>query len=337
MFIDFFVDHLMLHGQFIKVSAPLIELHVEENLPSCSTKIKRDFSKQCAITDEKTADVFDNFQQGKVSSEKVRTFVRGQSPQKVKKLFNFLNGNQMKLAGHVIGLYATDLVQIMEKMKVLQTLTTLAKYSNHLTLGVIYKNMAVDLYNGNYAGVAFSTGFLATSYGVPKAVDTLSKSVTLMSGNSQLSRLFRTSRPFLRRFASAFNLYTFYSSLKSYLGNKNAISTVSLAESSTFLFVDAIAIGLEFAGPGVALSIFEPAGALIAGFVFVAAESYLIHEKLKTYDELLHLGFGDKFLNGLYTFFTGDVEPILRDMANEKMMNNEMARLASEFMSQNSL
>uniref|UniRef100_A0A915J9V3 Uncharacterized protein n=1 Tax=Romanomermis culicivorax TaxID=13658 RepID=A0A915J9V3_ROMCU len=313
MFLDFFVDHLMLHGQFIKVSAPLIELHIEENLPSCSTKIKRDFSKQCAIPDEKTADVFDDFQQGKVSSEK------------------------MKLAGHVIGLYATDVVQIMEKMKVLQTLSTLAKYSNHLTLGVIYKNMAVDLYNGNYAGVAFSTVFLATSYGVPKAVDTLSKSVTLMSGNSHLSRLFRTSRPFLRRFASAFNLYTFYSSLKSYLVNKDTISTVSLAESGTFLFVDAVAIGLEFAGPGVALSIFEPAGALIAGFVFVAAESYLIHEKLKTYDELLHLGFGDKFLNGLYTFFTGDVEPILRDMANEKMMNNEMARLASEFMSQNSL
>uniref|UniRef100_A0A915KWB1 Uncharacterized protein n=1 Tax=Romanomermis culicivorax TaxID=13658 RepID=A0A915KWB1_ROMCU len=251
------------------------------------------------------------------------------------KYYGLLTENQMKLFEHVINYHKNQLWKFLDRTRMIQKLRNIYMISNAVTLGIIYKNIVADLYRGDYAGAMSGAAFLGGNYLISEGFTFLAERKYLQNSKTLgfMSPVLKRSAPFLRRFAAGYNLYSLYKSSLSYSKNGDTTSLVNIIESSTFLAVDVAEISMELAGAEALLLFFGPVGAAVAALVFIGADIYQVHEKLKPYDEVLHLSMADKVSDGVYTFFTGEVDSAMRDMANEKQINEYLAISASEYMS----
>uniref|UniRef100_A0A915IL23 Uncharacterized protein n=1 Tax=Romanomermis culicivorax TaxID=13658 RepID=A0A915IL23_ROMCU len=267
------------------------------------------------------------------NDEKFDTFIKKyqNEPEKAKNIFRFLSENQINLAKFVFGSYAGQLLDFLHEKRLLQKLTTAGKISSLATLGVMYKNIASDLYRGDYKGAILALSLVAGSHLMERGLNFLQEKKGIFRFPLANS-FFKNSRPFLRRFASGFNIYFLFQSISQYSKTKDKSALVGVVESSTFFLIDAAEISLELAGLETALAIVGPIGAVVGAVVFVGAEVYMVHEKLDRVDKILHLTMGEKFFEGIFTFFTGDVENLVKDYASEKEINNRLMENGQNFL-----
>uniref|UniRef100_A0A915IVM8 Uncharacterized protein n=1 Tax=Romanomermis culicivorax TaxID=13658 RepID=A0A915IVM8_ROMCU len=159
-----------------------------------------------------------------MNSEALLRYVKQnkRAPGKVKQLFHtarkMANIQGAHFLKQVTGVHARQLLEILATTEIPHKLRMIGKWSNRLTMSIMYKNIAVDLYNGNYGGAIFGTTLLGSGYVVPKAVSFMG---SYLKTNEIANKIFITSAPFLRRFASGFNIYSLVSSIKQYSHTKD--------------------------------------------------------------------------------------------------------------------
>ncbi|WP_265029750.1 ankyrin repeat domain-containing protein [Wolbachia endosymbiont (group A) of Philonthus cognatus] len=314
-----------------------------ECLPSTSRDRKKREVKECELLWE-DVDEFNeekeesrDFNKIRINSDKFIDYMKSESMSEAKLAQLIQLADKVKVTGE-----SQDLVsKLINNQKAINHLAKVGRVSGMVMHGMMAKNVVADFLNGDYQGVAINLGFIAGGQGFARVAQAASvKGAGLVSdGKLFLGRSLKAASPFLARGTSAFVAYDLVNQIKEYKkGNKDAL--VGIVGDSIYLGVDSAEIGIEIAE---AFAVFEgvssvtgPIGAAIGAVVFVGTDVYLAVKKVDKIDEIIHLTGWEKFKEGWRGFLGIQPEQYIKELMEEKQVNNQLVTQALEYLKQHS-
>ncbi|WP_264723580.1 ankyrin repeat domain-containing protein [Wolbachia endosymbiont (group A) of Cheilosia soror] len=314
-----------------------------ECLPSTSRDRKKREVKECELLWE-DVDEFNeekeesrDFNKIRINSDKFIDYMKSESMSEAKLAQLIQLADKVQVTGE-----SQDLVsKLINNQKAINHLAKVGRVSGMVMHGMMAKNVVADFLNGDYQGVAINLGFIAGGQGFARVAQAASvKGAGLVSdGKLFLGRSLKAASPFLARGTSAFVAYDLVNQIKEYKkGNKDAL--VGIVGDSIYLGVDSAEIGIEIAE---AFAVFEgvssvtgPIGAAIGAVVFVGTDVYLAVKKVDKIDEIIHLTGWEKFKEGWRGFLGIQPEQYIKELMEEKQVNNQLVTQALEYLKQHS-
>uniref|UniRef100_A0A915HJ19 Uncharacterized protein n=1 Tax=Romanomermis culicivorax TaxID=13658 RepID=A0A915HJ19_ROMCU len=148
------------------------------------------------------------------------------------KYYGLFTENPIKLFEIVVKNRKHQLWEFVDRYGLIQKLSNINMISNSVTLGIIYKNIAADFYNGDYVEAASGAALLGGDYLISKGFTLLAERMYLQNSKTLgfISPVLKRYAPFLRRFAAGYNFYSLYQSASSYSKNDDTPSVIILID-----------------------------------------------------------------------------------------------------------
>ncbi|WP_253299884.1 hypothetical protein [Wolbachia endosymbiont of Chironomus riparius] len=272
----------------------------------------------------------------KIDSEKFLIYLKNQNGEKRSRLIEIANKVGKEKIG---GKFQSKINVLINNYRVISHLNKVGIISDMTMYGMMAKNVFGDFFNGDYEGVAINVGFIVGSQGFVKVAEaaSLKGEALILNDKVMLGKSLKVASPFLARGTSAFIAYDLVNQIKEYKkGNKDA--AVDISSDSIYIGVDVAEIGVEVAESfeileGVS-SVTGPIGAGIGAVVFIGTDIYKAIKRVASIDEVIHLKWDEKLIEGLRAFVGVKPELEIEELLEKKELYNKLVKQAINYLKQ---
>lgn len=268
--------------------------------------------------------------EGHVDNEKLLASIKENPDLDTKVLIEF--------GDHVRGKWlspSSEFSSLIKRHNFIQHLGKVETVSNCLGMGLLTRDLMVDLIEDNYTAFAMNIGSVAGLQiaSVLGEVAKIGGAVLARAGKMIAASLLKIVGPFAQRLGTAFVVYDLVQQIQAFqTGNNDAVADI---------LGDSIMIGAElsvlgasiFEGFGVIAgvsAILGPISAAIGVVILISVETFHAVGHVEQLDSVLHLSTGQRWAAGFESFF--HIPNTYEKAAQYKKPNNDIARKALDFM-----